>query len=415
MGTTVKSLIERVKGNTIKLHGVEYRGFDILPENQKIILEYDNELNANNYKDETRVHYLRTLARLSIFVNKPFKEMTKKDIADFFVICKEKKYGPEALEYHRIGIKRFFKWLLGEDEIYPENVRWLKKSNGLKKQTLPEELLTKEDVLRIVEASGNPRDRALLMTLYESSARRGEIVSCRIKHLKFDDGYATLLFPLRSVSRTGTAKTGSYEAVLFDSVPYLHVWLNHHPDRDNPDAPLFTNIGNRAFGTPLEVDGVYIAIRKAAKRAGLKKRIYPHLFRKSISTEWAKSGFTAEEINLRSGRAQGSREAQVYIRLSGGDVKKHILRKKGIIEDEEKDKKNILEPIKCWRCHTENPATHKFCGLCGAVLEEKTARKIVKIKIEHRESDKIMDRLIMDKEFRDFVDKKLKEHGIVKS
>ena len=81
---------------------------------------------------------------------------------------------------------------------------------------------------------------------------------------------------------------------------------------------------------------------------------------------------------------------------------------------EEKEKKNIFEPIKCWKCHTENPATHKFCGLCGAVLEEKTARKIVRKKLKRKVSDKVMDTLIGDKDFQDYVDKKLKEHGYIK-
>jgi len=53
--------------------------------------------------------------------------------------------------------------------------------------------------------------------------------------------------------------------------------------------------------------------------------------------------------------------------------------------------------------------TNKFCSRCGTVLDEKTARELVKSTLERKQADEIMDRLIQDSEFRDMLKRKLEE------
>jgi integrase/recombinase XerD len=55
------------------------------------------------------------------------------------------------------------------------------------------ELLTEEAVKGLAEAAGNPRDRALVLVLYESGCRAGEILSLSIKNVQFDEYGAQLI------------------------------------------------------------------------------------------------------------------------------------------------------------------------------------------------------------------------------
>lgn len=64
-------------------------------------------------------------------------------------------------------------------------MRWI-KCNFRDDKKLPEELLTEEDVTKLIEAAQHPRDKALVFLLYESGCRIGELLNVKIKNVLFD-------------------------------------------------------------------------------------------------------------------------------------------------------------------------------------------------------------------------------------
>jgi site-specific recombinase XerC len=52
------------------------------------------------------------------------------------------------------------------------------------KSKLPKDIITVEEVDRMIEAAGSIRDKALVSLMYESGARCDEIEKCRIKDVK---------------------------------------------------------------------------------------------------------------------------------------------------------------------------------------------------------------------------------------
>ena len=54
-------------------------------------------------------------------------------------------------------------------------------------EKLPEELLTEEEIQKMISSCANLRDRALVSVLYESGCRIGEIGNLRIKDVLFDE------------------------------------------------------------------------------------------------------------------------------------------------------------------------------------------------------------------------------------
>ena len=99
--------------------------------------------------------------------------------------------------------------------------------------------------------------------------------------------------------------------------------------------------------------------------------------------------------------------ASTYVHLSGRDIDNAMLKIHGIsISDEDTDKKSfILKP--CPRCKSNNPPANKYCSLCGMILDEETARKIVKRELHSEETDSIRERLIKDEEFMEMLLRKL--------
>jgi hypothetical protein len=78
-----------------------------------------------------------------------------------------------------------------------------------------------------------------------------------------------------------------------------------------------------------------------------------------------------------SGRNQASQIAQTYIHLTGGDTRKKLLQKRGIIKPDEMMVSNPMQPIKCWSCGTENPANNILCfnNECNMPLRVSEAQK----------------------------------------
>jgi len=114
-----------------------------------------------------------------------FAAATRATIDEVFLQIQRAAYAPNTKKDFKVTCKRFFKWLGGGDD-YPPEVRGLKCTVRNARRKLPEEMLTPEEVKRLVEATDNARDRALVFTLYESACRIGELGTLRIRNVEFD-------------------------------------------------------------------------------------------------------------------------------------------------------------------------------------------------------------------------------------
>lgn len=337
------------------------RAFDIPECNLRDIHRMDRLMGAKGIKVATRFNYLRPIARLCHRIRKPLKEMTEDDIVSFASWVEEgDKQGASTKNGDMLAVKRFFKILHGTEH-YPDCVRFIQRRT-IDKRIAPEDLLTRAEIERMLDQCDHPRDKCIISLLYETACREGELVSCRIKNVTFfAEGYAILNIPeVDAPAKSGAAKTGSYSALIIDSLPYLKSHLNHHPNKDDPDAPLFYALHPR-YGSPLETGGLYSVVKSSVRRAGLKKRVYPHLFRHTANTRWAEEGYTAEEINLRSGRKQHSRIAHTYIHLTQSGVHKKVLQRRGIVKKEASDQGDLLGSVACWSCGARNPISNSVC------------------------------------------------------
>lgn len=83
-------------------------------------------------------------------------------------------------DYEKV-IKFFWRWLndLPEGE-YPEPVDWINTTLSNTNDRLPTDLFTREDIEAIKQACRNPRDRAFIAMLYETGARKGEVIDLTV-------------------------------------------------------------------------------------------------------------------------------------------------------------------------------------------------------------------------------------------
>ena len=320
--------------------------------------------------------------RLTDWLDKTFKEVTKKDIIKLIQTIESQGYTANTKHDYKIAIKKFFRWLGGSDE-YPEEVKWIKSTVKRNDSKIPEELLTLDEIGKMIDTAEHPRNKAITSSIYESGCRPTEFLSFSIKHVVFDKYGAQLTIV--------KGKTGMRKIRLISSVPHLAAWIEMHPLRDNPDAPLWVAIGTRNRNKPILYRNLREQLAVLAKKAGIRKRVYPYLFRHTAATHMA-NHLTEAQMCQYFGWVQGSNMPRVYVHLSGRDLDEPILLMHGLKKEEERNEDHF-SPKKCHRCEKMNPPTGKFCSRCGAPLN---LESVMKVEENRQKMGNIMTTLLKD-------------------
>lgn len=199
---------------------------------------------------------------------------------------------------HKKVLKIFFRWLkLGSRELNevgdPEETKKVNLGK-IRDKIVREDLITDEDRKRLlVSCSGNLRDRALIDVQCEAGTRPGELLTLKIKHVKFDE-YGAIIHV--------DGKTGARPVRLIRSTPNLSSWIDAHQFKDNPNAPLWINMSKKYFGTQLSAASARQIIQRVCKKANMSKRVYLNLFRHSEATNSARKNIssttTSTKINF---------------------------------------------------------------------------------------------------------------------
>lgn len=181
-------------------------------------------------------------------------------------------------------------------------------------RTLPKPL-TEDEVGALLDAPGTDgpvalRDTALLETLYGAGLRISELVALDVDDLDLEEG---------SVRATGK---GSKERVVplgRYAVAALERYLvQARPDlaRAKTRAALFLN----QRGGRLTRQGATNIVKAAAKRAGLRRRVTPHMLRHSFATHLLEGGADVRVVQELLGHARVS-TTQIYTLVTGDHLR----------------------------------------------------------------------------------------------
>jgi integrase/ribosomal protein L40E len=366
----------------------------ISARNKTILLDFHNSCFADSLSVGRIQKLLNVMSKVAQWMKKDLEKANRDDIMQIVQIVEKQPFADWTKYDYKVVIKKFYKWLRKTEDTYPDEVRWIKPRIKNGNHKLPEELLTEDEIKKMVDAAEHIRDKALIFILYESGCRIGEIASMKIKHVQFDKYGAVAMV---------TGKTGDRRVRLISSAPLLSNWIANHPLRDDPDSPLWVGIGARSKNDMICYNTMSMMIKDAAKRAGIKKKVYPHLFRHSRATHLAKF-LTEAQMKQIFGWTQSSDMAAVYVHLSGRDTDDAILELNGIKTDMNEKKESALKPKKCPRCDTVNPATAMFCQRCSFTLNVIAA---MKVDDERSRIDEVMAKLMNDPKMQRMIEKRL--------
>lgn len=231
------------------------------------------------------------------------------------------------------------------------------------KNELPD-IFTQEEIEKLINAAMTPRDKALISVAYESGARRGELLSCRIKNVTWDEFGAIVTLP--------KSKTKTRRVRLIWAASFLRQFLDCHPLKDNREAFLFCSL-HKPYGV-ISSTGLHYQLKIIAERAGIPaEKAYLHNLRHSRATHLSEH-LTEAQLKEMFGWTQSSTVTGVYVHLAAKDIDRALLAMHGMAK--EPDKK--LNVNRCGRCKEINNDSALYCFKCGYPLKEEGLRQLEK-------------------------------------
>lgn len=217
----------------------------------------------------TQDSYVRAVAQLATFYGRPPDQIDDEEVQAYLVhLIRERKLSWSSCNVAVYGL-RFF---------YHETLRRRKTTfhiPGPRKPSRLPEILSREEVARLLAHTRLPRHRALLMTVYSAGLRVSEAVHLRVQHIDSD----------RMTIRVEQGKGAQDRYTLLSA--RLLVELRNYWRLEQPRPWLFPQ---RMAPRPMSsstAQRIYIA---AKKRAGIQKHGNIHALRHAFATHLLESG-----------------------------------------------------------------------------------------------------------------------------
>jgi site-specific recombinase XerD len=259
------------------------------------------ELERRNYSKGTIRHYLRFVERFAQHFGKSPDKLGPEHLRSYQAyLLKERKLCPGSVEHHVAALRFFYLRTLHRHEFrqflpYPKVRRKLPN------------ILSQEEVTRLINASSSLFQRTLLMTLYGTGMRRAELARLKIAdidsqrmiiHVVDGKGHKDRDLPL--------------SPVLLEALRAYWRWLK-------PRTWLFPSRLHRDCEQPISDKVIWLACSIAGRKAGIGKKSNPHLIRHSYATHLLEAGTDLRTIQLLLGHEDLETTAR-YLHLS----RKHL-------------------------------------------------------------------------------------------
>jgi len=94
--------------------------------------------------------YLGDILFLTRNNKKEYLDYTRKDVEEIVVFIEQSEYAEWTKYSYKIAIRKFITWLKGKDGEFPPEVKWIKVRQKKCNAKMPEDLVTEEEVKKMI-------------------------------------------------------------------------------------------------------------------------------------------------------------------------------------------------------------------------------------------------------------------------
>jgi integrase/recombinase XerD len=241
------------------------------------------------------------------------RDVDKFHVRGFLLALKKKNLAGKSIVRNLVAIRTFFRFLIEEGILETNPVEELESPKVAK--TLPE-ILTLKEIEQILEQPNlqtplGIRDRAMLEMLYATGMRVSELTQLPTHQVNLEGGYV-LLYGKGSKERI--VPLGS-EAMKWATLYLKTARGILAKGKESPS--LFIN----RSGKGMSRQRFWKNLKDYGRRAGLRKRITPHLLRHSFASHLLERGADLRSVQMMLGHVDIS-TTQIYTHVTGERLKK---------------------------------------------------------------------------------------------
>jgi len=254
--------------------------------------------------------YAREALRFLDFLaerGRPLERAERADVQDLLAAGKGRGLGPNTLRRRLVALRSLFRFLQAESAWERDPTAELDAPRGW--HHLPEQL-SLEEVDCLLEAPDTAttlglRDRAMLEVLYATGLRASELVGLKRADLELEVGY---------LKTRGKGRKERIVPMGESAVRLVKEYLERaRPVLARTSESPFLFLSRR--GGPLTRQAFWKALKGYGRKAGISRRLYPHLLRHSFATHLLEGGADLRSVQAMLGHADIS-TTQIYTHVT---------------------------------------------------------------------------------------------------
>jgi len=257
------------------------------------------ELQRRHYSEATTRYYIRKVEAFARHFHRSPDRLGPQQVREYQAhLFAKRKLSPGSVTNHLCALRFFYIQTLKKpwsvaDTPYPK-----------KAHRLPM-ILSQEEVAQLIDAASTPFHRTLLMALYATGVRNAELTRLKISDID----------SRRMVIHIQGGKGRQDRDVMLS--PILLKELRAHWHRLRRKSSIWLFPGNRwhTADHPIDTKTPRHACQQAARRAGIKKKVYPHVLRHCFATHLLEAGADLHTIQILLGH-HDLKETAIYLHLS---------------------------------------------------------------------------------------------------
>lgn len=255
------------------------------------------EMRIRNYSERTIRNYVSTLVQLSKYYNCSPDLLSTGQVKDFACYLIQEKQVSVSLINQLISA-----WKLFQVDVMGKQWEAFRLKRPRREKRIPV-VLSQGEAHALIQSPRNIKHRALLTLTYTSGLRREEVL-----HLKPGD-----IDSDRRVLRVIKGKGNKSREVTIP--PELIFQLRDYYRQFRPTIYLFEG---SVPGKPYSETSFYNIVKRAARQAGIKKAMSPHVLRHSFATHMLERGVNLKRLQLMLGH-HSLKTTSVYLHLANPD------------------------------------------------------------------------------------------------
>ena len=239
-----------------------------MDDNMYLLQGYEMNVKKDGLSEKTIKAYLGAMRNMLCVTGKNIRHITSVDIKYYLDQYAGKGNSVRTVNNERRFLSAVFTWFRKHGLITANPV----EAVPVKKERKPPiDYLKGVEVEQLRVSCTDLRERALMEFLLSTGVRIGEVPQLKRDDIDWSTGEIVIY----------SHKTSDYRTVYLNDVAMVHLRKYLDSRKDNSKA-LFAEI--RAPYGAVHEDGLRLVIRQIGQKAGLNRRVYPHLFRKTMAT-----------------------------------------------------------------------------------------------------------------------------------